>query len=478
MSRTLVSYGEAIVAVAATAWLTSAVLPMVGLASCALLFLLPVLLAASRGGFGPGLTAAIGGAGAYNYFLLEPRFTFGVHQLDNLISVAVLGAVAVVTSRLATRLMAREAEANARAQASAEEAAFSALLASRSADAALGEGLAFLSARFGPVQLVEGPFDEPNTSPLSALDQSAAAWAMHNGDSTGHGTEVMAAADWTFIPLTPRHHADRVVAALARPTDGTTRTSAQLDHVRRLCALLGQCHDRAALDAERRERELLEQSEHLRRTFLASLAHDFRTPLTVIGGRLALLAQHSPDAREALAATHRLERMMADLVGAARMEAGSLVIVRESLDLVDIVSAACDRLVLPTAIVLRRAIPADLPLVVGDPVLLQHILANLIDNAVRHARTEVHVTAGVQDDGQVLLAVEDDGPGVPESERDRIFERFIRIDGGDRTHGSGLGLSIVKGFADAMGISASVADRAGGGARFVLSVPSAREAQA
>ena len=90
MSRITASYVEALLAVAAIAWLTSAQLPVLGLASSALLFLLPVLLAAVRGGVGPGLLAALAGAGCYNFFLLEPRYTFRVHQLDNLVSVFVL----------------------------------------------------------------------------------------------------------------------------------------------------------------------------------------------------------------------------------------------------------------------------------------------------------------------------------------------------------------------------------------------------
>ena len=85
MTRTGASYFEALLGVAVVAWLTSAQLPVIGLASSALLFLLPVLLAATRGGTGPGLLAALTGASAYNYFLLEPRYTFNVHELDNLV---------------------------------------------------------------------------------------------------------------------------------------------------------------------------------------------------------------------------------------------------------------------------------------------------------------------------------------------------------------------------------------------------------
>lgn len=473
MNSRAASYLQALVAVAVVAWLTSTWLPTLGLASCALLFLLPVLLASSRGGVGPGLTAALAGAAAYNFFLLEPRFTFRVHQLDNLVSVIMLCAVAVVTSRLATRLMTREAEATERARASEEVAALSSLLASGSAEQALANGLEFMSARYGDPHLIDQDRLAAGEGGFSSLDLSAAAWAIHNGDMTGHGTETMAAADWTFVPLAPRSRTESTVAALARPTDGSVRAPAQLEQIRQLCLLIGQCRDRVSLETERREREILEESDRLRRTLLASLAHDFRTPMTVISGRLELLARQRPEAKDALLAARRLDRMMADLLGAARIEGGSLAVACESIDLVDAISATCDGLLLPAAIHLRRSIPAELPFVIADPVLLHHILANLVDNAVRHARSEVLLSAR-EEGGHVLLSIEDDGPGVPEADRERIFDRFSCLEGSDRSEGSGLGLAIVKGFAEVMDMAVIVTGRQSGGAHFILTLPIAQ----
>lgn len=470
MTRSAASYVEAIVAIAVVTWLTSALLPVLGVASAALLFLLPVLLAASRGGVGPGLVSALGGAAAYNYFLLEPRFTFRVHQLDNLISVFMLGAVAVVTSRLATRLMAREAEANARALASDEAAELSAILAAGTPQDALANGLSFLAARYGEVKLIEPCVSVPDDGALSSLDSSAAAWAQHNGDLTGHGTETMAAADWTFVPLVPKSRQEVAIAAIARPSDGSARSAQDIAQLQQLGLLLGQCLDRVRLDAERRERETLEQSERLRRTFLASLAHDFRTPLTVIRGQLELLSHFHGEAREALAAAQRLDRTMSDLIGAAQIEEGSLRAAIESVDLVDAVSACCDDLALPDGVTLTRRIAADLPFVSADPVLLHRTIANLLDNALRHARAAVVVSAVVRA-GQLALTVEDDGMGIPPDQRERVFERFVRLEGSDSGEGSGLGLAIVRGFAEAMGASVSVAESELGGAAFVLSMP-------
>jgi two-component system sensor histidine kinase KdpD len=469
MRRSTSAYAFTLAAVACVAWVSWAFLPVLGFASSALLFLLPVLYGAVFGGVGPGLAAALAGAAAYNFFLLPPRYTFWIHGAENFVSVLVLVAVALVTSRLATRLMTREAEALDLARKSEETAELSAILAGYPAQAALGSGVVWLAERYGDLRLLAGRALPEDDAALSSLDLSAAAWALHNGDVTGHGTEVMPAAEWTFLPLGPRNRSEEDVAALARPSDGTRRDAAELTHLGQMCLLLGQCRDRAALEAERRERERLEEADRLRRTLLASLAHDFRTPLTVVTARLAMLSQDSVDVREALAEAQRLDRMMTDLLGAARIESGVLVPALESLDLTDATGAAVYGLIAPAGVSIRRNVPADLPFVMADPVLLHHILINLIDNAMRHAIACVVIDADVSGP-HVVLSVSDDGPGISQSDRARIFERFVRLEGSDRSGGSGLGLAIVKGFSDAMGMTVSVDKTSARQTRFSLAM--------
>jgi two-component system sensor histidine kinase KdpD len=472
MQRSLVSYAIALFGVAGIAWLTVSFLPAIGITSAALLFLLPVLYASARGGLLPGLLAAFAGAIAYNFFLLPPRFTLRIHGFDNFVSVIVFVAVAVVTSRLATLLKAREEEALGRAAASDELAALSSLLATVDTGSALDEAIGWLEERYGRTLLIREETLPAENLNLSSLDLAAVAWALHNGDMTGHGTEIMPAADWTCVPLGPRGRGDPSVMAIASPVSGTTRSEGDLEHLRQVAALLGQASDRDELEKQRRERERLAQGEKLRRTFLASLAHDFHTPLTVITGRLAALSRDVPDAGEALDAARRLERMLEDLLGAARIEDGSVVPRNESVDLVDVVGAALDAVHLPKRITLHRDIPSDLPFVRADPVLLRHVLVNLLDNAGRHAITTIDLNAQCKGQ-QVVLSVCNDGQGIPQADRMRIFDRFTRLEGDDRGLGSGLGLSIVKGFAEAMGVVVEVADAASGGVCFNLSLPAA-----
>lgn len=466
------TYVMAALAVGIVAIATAAALPMLGLASSAMLFLLPVLLASVRGGMGPGLLAAIAGGFAYNFLLLPPRFSLAIHGFNHVISLIVLITVALVTSSLAMRLRLREQQALDQVAASQEAATLSAILAEGDIDGAPERGVAWLSQLHGHTRLLQDGGTDGDAA-FTSLDQSAAAWALHNGDMTGHGTMIMPAAEWSFIPLSLRNWANRGLLAVARPEGGAIRSESQLAQLRSLALLVGQACDRAEVEHQRQAREQMEHGDRLRRALLASLAHDFRTPLTVITGQLATLSAKSPEAREALDAAHRLNRTIEDLLGATRLEHGAVAPSLESLDLVDVVASACDAAACPATILIDREIPADLPFVIADPVLLHHVLLNLLDNAARHAKTRIRIAAQRQDD-EVLLMIADDGPGIAEDERERLFLQFARGEGSDRTQGSGLGLSIVKGFADAMGIAVTVAAAPDGGAWFTLAIPGAQ----
>ena len=468
----IAGYAIALLAVAAVTVATAWFAADLGPAASALLFLLPVLLVAARGGRGPSLTAAAASALAYNFFLLPPRYTLRVHGFDNVVSLIVLFSVAIVTSRLADRLKARITDARAQAEASAQAAEFAALLADKTDPAMLDvEALAFLTARLGAARLMTRGDISGETSALSALDHGAAAWAADNGETTGHATAIMAAADWTFVPLHRSSGSD--VLAISRPEGGVVRDCAQVDGIETLAGLLGRARDRLALEQERQARRRLEERDSLRRTLFASLAHDFRTPLTVIRAGVEALALREGESGRAplLAEIFRLERMLADLLGLARLEADAVEPRFEPVDLVDVITDVVERgHVVPAGFALTIALPDDLPLVDADPALLRQMLLNLVDNAARHGGACIAIHAEPANNDRVALSICDDGPGIPAGEEEAIFERFTRIDIGDRTGGSGLGLAIVAGFAHAMNIAIETGTGPSGGARFTLQI--------
>jgi two-component system sensor histidine kinase KdpD len=167
----------------------------------------------------------------------------------------------------------------------------------------------------------------------------------------------------------------------------------------------------------------------------------------------------------------RLNRFIQNLLDMTRLGYGALRVRREWVDLADVISAARDRLGRRLA-----ATPVDVDirpgaaLVHADPTLLEQALVNLIDNAARHSPQDAAVTVTASPaPGAVAIAVEDHGPGVPPHKRERIFDMFYRVEGGDGAGaGTGLGLAIVRGFIEAMDGRVRVGEADGGGARFVI----------
>lgn len=455
------------------------------LPSFALLYLLPVMIVSARAGLAPGLCTSLLAALCYNFFLLPPRFTFWVHGPDNVVTLLVLFAVAAVTSQLAARLRAEKVRAESRASASAALADFArAMAGSRDEEEALRLATGMLTRLLGArvailLDLGEGLAVPAGSEPplFGAIDSAAASWTYDNGDRTGRGTRIMASADWMFAPLIAG--SDRLgVIGIAR--EDASALAAEGDSLLFEGAVeqLAQSLGRARLAVHQAEMEGLHQRDELRAALLSSLGHDLRTPLTVIlGGLEALRREHapSPTLDEVQAEARRLERLVGNLLGMARVEAGAVKPAAEPVDLTDAVGAALADLRLERlGHRLEIAVPADLPLVRADPRLLHHILINLIGNAQKYGGPGGPINIAAATEGRsLILSVADEGPGIPAGQEQAIFDRFTRLEGSDRVGGTGLGLAIVRGFAAAMSVEASAANRIGrSGAIFSLRFPS------
>jgi two-component system sensor histidine kinase KdpD len=475
------TYAETLAMVAASTGIGLLIAPRWGTSAVDLLYLVPVLAAASLYGLRPALLAGAASALAYNFFFTAPLHTFRIHSPSDIVTVVMLFAVAVVTSQLASRMRTQTRIAAAAAARNATIAGFAGRLLSSASPGEIARiTCSELALLFDCNVLLRAPAGEgeaitlaadPTDAPLTPGDIAAAAWVIEHGREAGRGSPRLNPAEWLFFPV--KSGAKTLAAVGLARDDG--RPPVEDEGLALLASLLDQTAlalERAALEAQMRDLDGLRDRDRLRGALLSSVGHDLRTPLTAIVAAASELRRGVRAGDEALVATleseaAKLDRYISNLLDMARIEAGSIRLKEEAVDLVDAVSSA--RRDLKRGLAghpVTVDLPADLPLVRADPHLLHHVLINVLDNAARHggAETAILIAASYGADG-VRLTVEDEGPGFTGDE-DRL-DRFVRIDGNDRTGGSGLGLAIVKGFADAMGIGIEARNRAGGGGALI-----------
>ena len=243
---------------------------------------------------------------------------------------------------------------------------------------------------------------------------------------------------------------------------------------RALAALEALTRERDRMQAEAVESEALRRSDELKTALLRSISHDLRTPLTsIIAGGSALGSETlTAEERDELSGAivgegNRLSRLVENLLDMSRLEAGKAEPHREPVDLAEVLDAAREGVGNSASV--RLAIDPDLPMVDADAAQLERAFANLLENAARYSEGRPVSARSRLVDGNIVVRVVDQGPGIPESEWERIFEPFQRGEGANA--GSGLGLAIVKGFIEANGGEIGIESLPGQGTSFVVTLP-------
>jgi len=457
-----------------------------------LVFLSAVLFSAIVYGLLPSLYAAFLSVLAYNFFFLPPIYTFTIADPANVVALVFFGIVAVFTSNLTARTRSQALTAQTRAKATAELYAFSRKLAG------IGEIDDLLWAFCHQVALMlklrivvllpEGDSitlraGYPPEDTLDEADVAAAKWTWDHNRAAGRGADTLPGAKRLFLPMRTERGPVGVIG-IDRDRPGPLLTP---DERRLLDALTDQTAvaiERIGLAEGIDEARLQAETERLRATLLSSVSHDLRTPLASIIGSITTLrsndARYPAEAREELMATiqeeaERLNRFVGNLLDTTRLEAGTIHFKREMVDLAEIVETALRR----AARILAHHkvevdLAADLPMVPIDIAIFEQALFNLLDNAAKYApRGSLLRIRGYETGRSVAIEVEDEGPGIPQEQLERIFDKFHRVSEGDnRPAGTGLGLSICRGFVEGMGGRIAAANRADrSGARFTITMP-------
>jgi two-component system sensor histidine kinase KdpD len=453
-----------------------------------MLFLLGVVIVALTSSRQASVLAAVLAVLAYDFLFVPPPYTLDVADVRYLLTFAVIVGVGFVVSTLTRRLREGQRAAFVREHRAsvlytlthalssvADERAAGAACVEAAAAALDGEAV-FLQVRGERLDPVAA---SPAEAALAPPELEVAHWVLARGKPAGLGADILANETVLCAPVRAWGAVAAVVAV--RPHGGRIPDADQralLEAIGRQAAL---ALDRIRASEEARQSSLRAEAEQLRSGLLSAVSHDFRTPLATVVGAATTLR----DEGEALdAATRRelteaicdegerLERLVSNLLDMTRLDSGAVEPKREWVPLDEVIGSALGRL--DRMLSGRRVtttVPPEAAMVSIDPVLVEQLLVNLLENAAKYTPpgSEIDLVAA-REGAAVHLDVSDRGPGIPAGDEERIFERFRR-----GTHpgvrGVGLGLAVSRAIAKAHGGTLAARTRPGGGATLRLTLP-------
>ncbi|WP_421706007.1 DUF4118 domain-containing protein [Alloalcanivorax xenomutans] len=453
------------------------------LPNLSLIFLTGVLLVASRTGMRAATFAAVLSLLTYNFFFTEPFFSLAMYHTQDILTVAFFLVIAMVTGQLASRL--RNQVVNLRRVGDHNR---SLLRLSRKLGGATGiqdvqrEAGQYLSREFATVVKVVPAQDLDDDKELTGSLRTAAQWALESGKQAGHGTDTLGDLPQRIFPLRFR---DQSLGVLLLGTDKLKGLdTAVLSHMETLANQVALALWRVQLSATLEASRVAEETERLRSALLSSISHDLRTPLSSMIGaasslrdQAALLSdEHRRELLDAiLNEGHRLNSYIQNLLDMTRLGHGTLKLARDWIAPADLIAAALKRTAPLTAnLTLHRQVEADLPLLFVHPALIEQVLVNLIENAAKFSPPGGEITLAARAEAdRIVVEVSDQGPGIPEDQREKVFDMFFTGGDGDRgPYGSGLGLAICRGMIGAHGGTIEALPPANGsGAHIVITLP-------
>jgi len=468
--------------------------PYFAAANLIMIYLIAVIGVAIRCGRGPSVFASVLSVAAFDFFFVPPYFTFAVSDAQYLLTFGVMLVVALVISNLAVRLNQQAELARYRERRTGVLYAMSRDLATHRGTEMLAQLAAkhlrdvfdahvaiFLADAEKRVQLQRG---ELLFFELNPKESGVAQWVYDHHERAGLGTDTLPGASALYLPLVASSGAIGVVAV--RPKDPALLLDPE--HLHLLESLVNQVAlaiERTRLSDEAQQAHVAAEAERMRSTILSSVSHDLRTPLATISGAASSLAEGREElnaadrrdlARSIYREADRLDRLLKNLLDMMRLEAGAVRLNKEWHSLDEIIGAALARQEgRLDGHAVSTAFPTDLPLVFVDGVLLEQVVINLVENAVKYTppRSTIDLSASVRD-REVVVEAADRGPGIHPEEKSRIFDKFYRGKSA-REGGVGLGLTICRGIVEAHGGRIWAENRSGGGALFRFTIPLSEE---
>jgi len=476
--------------VAACTTFTALMRPYFTLVDVAMVYLLGIMLIASRMGKWPSFLATLFIVVSFDFFFVPPFYTFSVYDVRYFLTFFVMFTVAFIISRLTIRV--RE-QANA---ARLRERKISALY-SLSRELVHEQGIDRLCTtsikHIGEVFLsrvvillpdkkgnLKVPVTTPETFALDERESSVAQWVFDHRQRAGIGTDTLPGTMALYLPLFTSSRTVGVLGILPGSSSALFDQE-QLHILESFANQTAVALERAFLAEETQQAILKAETEALRNTLLSSVSHDLRTPLAAITGAATTLLQRDipldQGGRQELIQTiyeeaEHLNQIIRNVLDMTRLESGAITVKKEWQSLEEIVGVVLERLSGKLGSrPLSVNIPEDLPIIPFDPLLIEQVLMNLFDNAVKYTPqedTSLEFSAAVKED-VVVVELADHGPGIPHGDEEKIFEKFVR--GRAAYGGMGLGLTICRAIISAHGGRIWAKNRPGGGAVFRFTLP-------
>lgn len=440
-----------------------------------MVYLLAVVFSATYLGRGPAIFTSVVGVLAFDFFFVNPIFTFTVQDSQYILTFLGLFIVGLIISNSAALL--REQVTAMRSKEHQTQALFA---LSRELTGAVSldqvEGIAVTATTsilkrkcailipdngdLKPRQMTAG-FD------MDDNDRAVAEWSYQHAQPAGRGTDTLPDASTRFVPLNSAHGPVGVLG-IKPAEDESSLTNEQKMLLDGLAGLIAQAIDRVNLVNQAAEIKMIRTTEKLQSALLNSISHELRTPIASITGVLTALGESershsraqklSPETRielldSATDQARQLNRLVENLLNMTRLEAGSVHLNLAACDLQDLIGSVLQQFSSRLKNhPLRLEIPDGLPAVSCDAILIAQVITNLLDNACKYSPPGSPITIRVQVEGQDLeISISDAGKGLPDEELAKVFDKFYRSPRDKSTTGTGLGLSICKGIVEAHG---------------------------
>ena len=472
------------------------VAPYFGLVNIVMIYLLGTTVGALRLGRGPIVALAIINMLAFDYFFVPPVFSFDVEDARYLFTLGVLLIVALVIANLMVSIRRHREVADAREQRTAVLYAMSRELAvATDAPAMATAAVRHICSVFHSTAVVLIADAHGTLSPICTAGDPAGAdpRACPPHADLEFAQEVVARGERCiqnaiYLPLQGTRRVKGVIVVCPQPPRRALPAE-QLNLLDAFAAQLALSLQRARLAEAAEAARLSAERVLLRNTLLASISHDLRTPLAAIAGAGSLIAQpeYSLNADRRTTLGNLIERkardmtqLLTNVLDLVQMEFGGRALRSDWHgidDLVGLALRASQSRMAQWRVVLN--LPPDLPLILVEPTLIVQILTNLLENAAKYTPpgTTITICAAAPDEN-ILISVADDGPGLPSGDPERLFEKFQRGRSESNIVGVGLGLAICRAAARLHGGEIRASNNPAGGARFEISLPVARQAEA